>query len=332
MLSYIIRRVLVAIPVLIGISIVAFVVIQLPPGDYMTVFKSQLQSQGGLSAEQAEKIADQMRKMYGLDKPMPVQYLLWIKNIVTKGKFGFSFMYKKDAGEVIWRRLAWTMILALSCHAVSTVVGIFIGIYSATHQYRLGDNIATFFAFIGLAIPNFFLAVVLMYILSVPLNVSHVGGFHSPHFILAPWGWDKFVDFLQHFWVPVLVVGTAGTARNMRVMRGNLLDILNSQYVTTARAKGLKERRVIYKHAVINALHPIIMYQGMVLPWMIQGAIASSIVLNLPTTGPMFYDALVFQDMYLAGSFLLMLSTVLVIGNLLADILLAWIDPRIRYD
>ncbi|TES85854.1 ABC transporter permease, partial [Candidatus Aerophobetes bacterium] len=197
-------------------------------------------------------------------------------------------------------------------------------------QYSLGDNFATFLAFVGLSIPSFFFALVIMYIMTVGFG-AEAGGLFSQYYVLAPWSWAKFVDFLKHFWVPVLIVGFAGTARNMRVMRGNLLDVLNSQYVLTARSKGLKERVVIYKHAVVNALHPIIMYQGMVLPFIIQGEIAASIVLNLPTAGPMFYDALVAQDMYLAGSFLMLLSVVLIIGNLLADILLAWVDPRIRY-
>ena len=298
----------------------------------MTTFQAQLQSQGGLSRDEAEKIADQLRKTYGLDKPLIVQYAIWFKNIVTKGKFGLSFMYKKDAGEIIWRKLGGTMLLALSAHALSTIVGLFIGIYSATHQYSLGDYFASFLAFIGLSIPSFFLALVFMYILIFWFGASHVGGFHSPEYMLVPWGWGKLFDFLKHFWIPVVIVGMAGTARNMRVMRANLLDILRSQYVLTARSKGIKEKVVIYKHAVVNALHPIIMYQGMVLPFLIQGAVVTAIVLNLPTTGPMFYDALVFQDMYLAGSFLMMLSVILVIGNLLADIALAWVDPRIRYN
>lgn len=331
MIDYIIRRILAVIPVLIGISIISFIVIQLPPGDYMTAVKAQMQSLGGLTEYEAEKIAQELRKVYGLDKPLVVQYLLWIKGIITKGNFGFSFQYRKDVGHVIWGRLGWTMAVALSCHAVSTVVGLLIGIYSARHQYSLGDNFATLLAFAGLSIPSFFLALVILFITAVWFGFE-AGGLFSQYYVLAPWSWAKFVDLLKHFWVPVVIVGFAGTARNMRVMRGNLLDVLNSQYVLTARSKGLKERVVVYKHAVVNALHPIIMYQGMVLPFMIQGETAASIVLNLPTSGPMFYDALVAQDMYLAGAFLMMLSVVLVIGNLLADILLAWVDPRIRYD
>jgi peptide/nickel transport system permease protein len=331
MINYIVRRIWAAIPVLVGISIISFVVIQLPPGDYMSAIKSQMQSLGGLTEDEAEKIAQQLRKVYGLDKPLVVQYLLWIKNMITKGSLGFSFQYRKDVGGVIWSRLGWTMLVALSCHAVSTIVGLLIGIYSARHQYRLGDNLATIFAFAGLSIPSFFFALVIMFITSVWFGLE-AGGLFSQYYVVAPWSWAKFVDFLKHFWVPVVIVGFAGTARNMRVMRGNLLDVLNSQYVLTARSKGLRETVVIYKHAVVNALHPIIMYQGIVLPFMIQGETAASIVLNLPTTGPMFYDALVAQDMYLAGAFLMMLALVLVIGNLLADVLLAWVDPRIKYD
>lgn len=318
------------IPVLIGISIISFIVIQLPPGDYMSALKAQMQSLGGLTEIEAEKIAQELRKTYGLDKPLAVQYLLWVKGLITKGDFGFSFQYRKKVGEVIWPRLGMTMLVALSCHAVSTVVGLLMGIYSARHQHSLGDNFATFFAFLGLSIPSFFFALVILYIQAVVFKME-TGGFFSQYYVFAPWSWAKFVDFLKHFWIPVVIIGFAGTARNMRVMRANLLDILNSQYVLTARAKGLREWIVIYKHAVKNALHPIIMYQGMVLPFMIQGETAASIVLSLPTTGPMLYDALVAQDMYLAGSFLMMLAVILVIGNLLADILLAWLDPRITY-
>jgi len=329
-IGYIARRLLSTVPVLIGLSIISFIVIQLPPGDYMSALKAQMQSLGGMTEEEATKVAEQLKRVYGLDKPLAVQYLRWMKGIITRGDFGFSFQYRKSVGEVIWTRLGWTMLVALSCHAVSTLVGLFIGIYSATHQYKLADNCATLLAFIGLSIPSFFLALVVLYVMGVVFKVE-TGGFFSQYYVFAPWSWAKFVDFLKHFWIPVVIVGFAGTARNMRVMRGNLLDVLNSQYVLTARSKGLRERRVIYKHAVVNALHPIIMYQGMVLPFMIQGEIAASIVLNLPTTGPMFYDALVAQDMYLAGAFLLILSVVLVVGNLLADILLAWIDPRVVY-
>ncbi len=331
MKQYILRRVLMSVPVLWAISVIVFVVIQLPPGDYMSALQAQMQSLGGLTEEEAAKVAEQLRRVYGLDKPLYVQYFVWVKNIVTKGDFGFSFQYRKPVAEVIWERLGWTLLIASLCHLVSSLVGILIGIYSATHQYGIGDNVATFFAFVGLSIPSFFLALIAMYILAVKVGVEP-GGLFSQQYMFAPWSWGKVLDLLRHIWIPVVIVGFAGTARNMRVMRANLLDILNLPYVLTARSKGLKEREVIYKHAVVNALHPIIMYQGMVLPFMIQGEIVASTVLNIPTAGPMFYNALVAQDMYLAGSFLLLVAVVLVIGNLLADVILAWIDPRIRYE
>ncbi|MDD3698717.1 MAG: ABC transporter permease [Atribacterota bacterium] len=331
MSRYVIQRLLMSIPVLIIISIVVFIVIQLPPGDYMSTVQAQLQSLGGLTEDEAVKVAEQLRHTYGLDKPLYIQYFVWIKNILTKGDFGFSFQYRKPVADVIWERMGWTILIASLCHLVSTLVGIVIGIYSATHQYSIGDNVATFLAFVGLSVPGFFLALIAMYILAVKVGVE-AGGLFSQRYILAPWGWGKFLDLLSHIWIPIVIVGFAGTARNMRVMRGNLLDVLNLPYVLTARSKGLKEREVIFKHAVPNALHPLIMYQGMVLPFMIQGELIASTVLNIPTAGPMFLNAINTQDMYLAGSFLLLLAVVLVVGNLLADIVLAWIDPRIRYD
>jgi peptide/nickel transport system permease protein len=327
---YVIRRVLMSIPTLFVISVVVFVVIQLPPGDYMTTVQLQLQSLGGLTEAEAAKVAQELRKVYGLDKPLYVQYLVWMKNIITRGDFGFSFQYRKPVADVIWERLGWTILIASLCHLISTLVGIMIGIFSATHQYRIGDYVATFFAFVGLSTPSFFLALVAMYILAS--RGIQPGGLFSQHYLFAPWSWGKFIDLLKHIWIPVVIVGLAGTARNMRVMRGNLLDVLNQPYVLTARSKGLSERTVVFKHAVVNALHPIIMYQGMVLPFMISGEIVASTVLNIPTAGPMFYSALVSQDMYLAGSFLLLVAVFLVAGNLLADVLLAWIDPRVRYD
>jgi len=331
MYSYLIRRVLYSVPTLLLVSFVAFTIITLPPGDFMTTLQSELENQGGLSREQALEIANQMREEYGLDKPFFLQYFSWLSGVV-RGDFGYSFQYKKPVSEIIWRRLGWTFLIAACCYLLSVVGGIIPGIYSATHQYSWADNFFTVVAFLGLSIPNFFLALAIMYVLVFWLGVEHVGGLLSPEYMVRPWSLAKFVDFLKHFWVPVVVVGTAGTARNMRVMRGNLLDILGQQYIQVARAKGLSERWVILKHALRNAVQPIVMYLGMVMPFLIQGAIVSSIVLNLPTTGPMFYNAIVSQDMYLAGSFLLLIAITLIVGNILADIALAWVDPRIRYD
>lgn len=332
MVNYIMRRLLFAIVVLIGISLVSFIVIQLPPGDFGSVYKQRLINQAGMSATEAEKAADLLRARYGLDKPLPIQYFNWIKGIVTERSFGYSMAYKKDVGELIAERLPRTLLLALLAHATSTLVGIFIGIYVAPRQYSLSDNIASVLAFTFTSVPRFWIALVIIYTLVFVFGQQHVSSFFSPQYVLAPWSWAKLLNFIQHIWPVVAVAGLGGVARNMRVMRGNLLDVLNAQYVTTARSKGLTENKVMYKHAVPNALHPIIMYQGMVLPYMIQGELEATIVLSIPTMGPMFYDSLINQDIYISGSFLLMYGVMLVAGNLLADIFLSVLDPRIRYE
>lgn len=331
MINYILRRLLMAIAVLIGVSMVSFVVIQLPPGDFATMYKQQLINQAGMSATEAEKAADKLRARYGLDKPLPIQYFNWVKGIVTKGEFGYSMAYARDVGGLIAERLPRTILLALLAHATSTFVGVIVGIFVAPRQYSLSDNIAAFLAFIFTSVPRFWIALVIIYLLVFTFGQKHVSSFFSPQYALAPWSWAKFVDFLKHIWPVVFIAGLGGVARNMRVMRGNLLDVLNAQYVTTARSKGLTEGKVMYKHAVPNALHPIIMYQGMVLPYMVQGELQAAIVLSIPTVSPMFYSSLVNQDIYITGSILLMYSVMLVAGNLLADIFLAVLDPRIRY-
>lgn len=330
MTKFIVQRCLYTIPTLLLISFFSFIVIELPPGDYMTTMQNVLVSQAGMPAGEARQLADRMRATYGLDQPFIVRYGQWVRQIVTRGDFGFSFIYRRPVSQVIWTRLGLTLLVALSSHVLSVVVGVLIGIYSATHRYSIADHFFTVFAFLGLAIPNFFLALVLMYVLAFHFG-QHVGGFFSPEYVIAPWTWGRFVDFLQHFWVPVVVVGLAGTARNMRVMRGNLLDTINQNYVRTARAKGLRENVVIFKHAVRNSIQPIIMYLGVAMPFLLSGEIVTSSVMNLPTMGPVFLQALTTQDMYLAGSFLMLLAVVLVIGNVLADIALAWTDPRVRY-
>lgn len=331
MTGYLVKRLLYSVPLLSLIALVSFVVITLPPGDYMSTMQYRLTQAGGLSLTEARQVAERVRERYGLDKPFFVQFGKWFSGIF-RGDFGYSFRYRKPVFEVIWSRLGWTFLIAICCMLFSVVGGIIPGIYSATHQYSLIDNVLTVISFVGLSIPNFFLALAVLYVLIFYAGVSSVGGFFSMEMVLQPWSWAKFVDFMSHFWVPVFVVGVAGTARNMRVMRANLLDVLGNQYIQVARAKGLKERVVIYKHAVKNSLQPIVMYLGMSIPWLIQGAMATSIVLSLPTTGSMFLLALQEQDMYLAGSFLLVLAIITVIGNLLADVALAWIDPRIRYE
>lgn len=330
MLNYILRRLLSAIPVLIGISIVSFMIIQLPPGDFASSFKINLLNNGMAEAD-AQRVANEYRKLYGLDQPLHIQYLTWIRGIVTEGNFGYSFAYKKDVGELIAERLPRTLALALAAHLLSTLIGISIGIYAATHQYSLGDIGLTILAFIGTAIPRFFLALLILYWLAFTIGAQHFTSFNSPQYALAPWSWPKVVDTLSHVWPVILIAGFGGIAQNMRVMRGNLLDVLNAQYVTTARSKGLLERKVINRHAVPNAMHPIIMYQGTVLPYMLQGELEAAIVLGLPTLAPMFYQSLLNQDIYVSGGFLVIYGILLVVGNLIADVVLILVDPRIRY-
>jgi peptide/nickel transport system permease protein len=331
MINYILRRLLMAVVVLIGISLVSFIVIQLPPGDFAQVYKQRLINQAGMSVTEAEAAADVFRERYGLDQSMPIQYFNWVKGIVTEGSFGFSMAYGRDVGELIAERLPRTILLALLAHATSTLVGVAVGIFIAPRQYSLSDNLAALFAFIFTSVPRFWIALVIIYLLVFTFGQQHVSSFFSPQYALAPWSWPKLVDFIKHIWPVVFIAGLGGVARNMRVMRGNLLDVLNAQYVTTARSKGLTERKVMVKHAVPNALHPIIMYQGMVLPYMVQGELEVAIVMSIPTISPMYYTSLVNQDIYITGSILLMYGVMLVVGNLLADVLLAVLDPRIRY-
>ena len=331
MINYILRRLLMAVVLLVGISLVSFIVIQLPPGDFAQVYKQRLINQAGMSVTEAEAAADVYRERYGLDKPMPIQYLNWIKGIVTEGSFGYSMAYGRDVGELIAERLPRTILLAVLAHATSTLVGVAVGIFVAPRQYSLSDNLAALFAFIFTSVPRFWIALVIIYLLVFTFEQQHVSSFFSPQYVLVPWSWPKLADFIKHIWPVVFIAGLGGVARNMRVMRGNLLDVLHAQYVTTARSKGLTEGKVIYKHAVPNALHPIIMYQGMVLPYMVQGELEVAIVMSIPTISPMYYDSLVNQDIYITGSILLMYGVMLVAGNLLADVLLAVLDPRIRY-
>jgi peptide/nickel transport system permease protein len=332
MVNYILRRLLMAVVVLLGISLVAFIVIQLPPGDFAQSYKQRLINQAGMTATEAEAAAAVYRARYGLDQPIPIQYFNWIKGIVTEGSFGYSMAYGRDVGELIAERLPRTILLALLAHATSSLVGIAVGIFIAPRQYSVSDNVAALFAFVFTSVPRFWIALVLIYLLVFTFGQQHVSSFFSPQYALAPWSWAKLVDFIKHIWPVILIAGLGGVARNMRVMRGNLLDVLNAQYVTTARSKGLTEGKVMVKHAVPNALHPIIMYQGMVLPFMVSGELQAAIVMSIPTVSPLFYDSLINQDIYITGSILLMYGVMLVAGNLLADVLLAVLDPRIRYN
>ena len=327
MFAYFVRRLIYMVTTLVFISFIGFFIINLPPGSFIDVYKAQREAQGTSTAE-AELEA--LSRRYGLDKPIYVQYWLWVKGFV-QGDFGRSFQYNRDVKDLIWERLGYTAAIATCTLVFIWIVAIPLGIYSATHQYKVGDNVATVMGMAGLSIPDFMLALVLMVIAQRVFGFS-VGGLFSREYVDAPWSFAKLVDLLKHIWVPVLVVGTAGTAGLMRIMRGNLLDILNMQYVQAARARGLRESTVIVKHAVRNALHPLIMLLGMSLPTIISGSLVVSIVLGLPTTGPLYFSALRQQDMFLAGTFLMFLAGMLVLGNFLADILLAVVDPRIRYE
>lgn len=327
MAAFIVRRFLYMITTLIFVSIIGFFIINLPQGSYIDFYIQQRQMQGTNTSEGEIKA---ITKRFGLDEPVYVQYVKWITGFV-QGDFGRSFEYNREVKDLIGERLLFTALISTATLLFTWAVAIPIGIYSATHQYSLGDNTATVIGLAGLSIPNFMLALVLMVIAQRAFGQS-VGGLFSPEYQDAPWSLDRLADLLKHLWVPILVVGTGGTASLIRMMRGNLLDILNMQYVQAARARGVTERKVIVKHAVRNAIHPLIMLLGMSLPGIISGSTVVAIVLSLPTTGPLYFRALRQQDMYLAVTFLMFLAMMLVIGNFIADILLVWIDPRIRYD
>jgi len=329
MLKFIGKRILYAIPVLFFITIISFSIIKLSPGDYASNFKAFMMSFANMPENEAEQVTQIIRKQYGLDKPLLGQYYSWMKGIITEGKFGYSFTYRKDVSELFVERLPRTLILALIAHAIATIFGILLGIYSATHQYSLTDNTATVIAFLGTCLPRFFLGLFTLYALLFWAGVKDIGGWTSVRFVFMPMSWARVMDIAAHVWPVIAIAGLGGISRNFRVMRGNLLDVLSSQYVTTARAKGLPEGRVIMKHAVPNALHPLIMYQGMVLPYMIQGELETAIVLSVPTLAPLFYNALNAKDIYVASGCLLIYAIVLVIGNILSDILLAIVDPRV---
>lgn len=330
MLNYIIRRIVIAFFLLIGIGIVSFIVIKLPPGDFASRYQQYLLDRGS-PMEEAQRAAQNMREQMGLDQPMSVQFFTWVKGMVTEGKFGYSFAYRKDVGELVAERLPKTLLLALLCHFISTVIGVGLGIFVAPRKYGFWDNLWSVLSFLFTSIPRFSIAIIIMYLVVIVFKGPSLSSFFSPEYVIAPWSWDRIVDMFKHIWPVLIIAGLGGVARNLRVMRANLLDVLSVQYVQTARAKGLKESTVIMKHAVPNALHTIVAYQGTVLPYMMQGELEAAIVLGLPTMGPLFYESLVNQDIYISGSLLLLYGGMILAGNLLADIFLAVLDPRIRY-
>jgi len=325
MLGYVIRRILVMIPTLIVISALVFIIIQAPPGDYFTTYMNELQSRG----ETVDKAKlDFIRQQYGFDKSLPEQYFVWFSGML-QGDFGYSFEFGRPVSEVVGERLWLSFIVSFTTILFTWVVSFPIGVYSAVRQYSLGDYGLTFLGFLGLATPNFLLALVLQWFAYGYFGTS-IGGLMDPQYIDAPWSGDKIVSVLEHLWVPVIVIGTSGTAGMIRRLRANLLDELHKQYVVTARAKGLPPGRALIKYPLRMALNPFIADIGNLLPEVISGAAIVSIVLALPTTGPMLLNALQSQDMYLAGSFLMFLATLTVIGTLISDLALAMLDPRIR--
>jgi peptide/nickel transport system permease protein len=327
MLKYIAWRVLMMFPTLVAISIVSFTIIQLPPGDFLTSYLAQLTSMGETVSEE---VIEALRVRYGLGQPLYVQYLTWMKGILSQGDFGMSLLWGRPVSELLWERVGLTIAVSLSSVVFIWVVAIPIGIYSAVRQYSILDYIFTFFGFLGLATPPFMLAMVAMWIVFSTTGNVLVGLF-SPEYVGAPFSFGKLIDLLGHLWIPTMILGTAGTAGTIRVIRAQMLDELHKPYVVTARAKGVSELRLLLKYPVRIALNPFFSTLGWLLPRLIAGEILVSIVLNLPTTGPLLLGALINQDMYLAGSFMLILSTLTVIGTLISDILLAWVDPRIRY-
>lgn len=331
MFRFIANRLISSVFILLIIAAVAFFIIQLPPGDFADVYKRELVVLGGQSEEDAEIAANELRDRYGLRDPLPVQYANWITGIVLRGEFGFSFRYQTDVGQLIAQRLPRTIGIALAAHAISSLVGIALGIYAANRQYSFSDNLSAVFAFIATSVPRFSLALIFLYLLVFQFGQEHVSSMFSPQFRHAPWSVAKALDLLQHIWPVVFIAGFGGVARNLRVMRGNLLDVLNQQYVTTARSKGLHERRVLNRHAVPNALHPIIAYQGTVFPYMLQGELEAALVFGLPTMAPMFAEALLKEDIYISGSIMLLYGIFLVLGNFFADMMLGILDPRISY-
>ncbi|MGN6033224.1 MAG: ABC transporter permease [Thermomicrobiales bacterium] len=327
MARFILRRMLLMIPTLIAISIVTFIIIQLPPGDFLTSLASALSSQGETVNQDA---LDALRRQYGLGQPMWQQYLIWMRNILFHWDFGDSFEYNRPVADLIGNRMLVTIGISIASLLVTWAIAFPLGIFSAVRKYSRADYVLTFLSFLGLAIPEFMLALVLLYVSSRYFGQS-VGGLFSPEYVDAAWSFGKFADLLSHLWIPVLIIGATHTAGLVRIMRANLLDELNRPYVVTARAKGLDERTLLMKYPVRLALNPFVSTAGWTLPGIVSGEAVVAIVLSLPTIGPLLLQSLRSQDMYLAGSIILLTSVLTVIGTLLSDILLAWLDPRIRH-
>lgn len=327
MIAFIIRRIGYMFVTVAAISVMTFVIIHLPPGDFVEAMVAELSLQG---ADLDQAAVEALRERYGLDQPIYVQYWKWISAIVFHGDFGYSLEWRRPVVDLLWNRLGLTFLLAFVTLLFVWAVSLPIGVYTAVRRRSVGDYIATFIGIIGLAVPNFLFALVAMYV-AFRYFGQNVGGLFSAEYEDAPWDWAKVKDMLAHLIIPVVVLGTNGTAALIRILRANLIDELSKPYVVTARAYGLSERRLILKYPLRVALNPFISTVGWILPGLVSGAVITAVVLNLPMTGPLLLRALLAQDMLLAGSFIMMLSVLTVVGTLLSDLLLAWLDPRIRY-
>jgi peptide/nickel transport system permease protein len=327
MLAYIINRLLRMIPQIFIISVLAFVIIQLPPGDYLTEYIRRLQA-SGVTVDEAE--VQRFTQMYGLDQPLHVQYIKWIGNIITDLDFGYSFSFNRPVNDILLSRMGTTFFIAFLSFIVSWGLAIPIGIYVAVKQYSFADYFFTLMGFFGLATPGFLLALVIMYYAWSKFGVS-VGGLNSPEYLVMPWNWDRIVDFLGHLWIPVIILAIGGTANVIRSLRATMLDELRKPYVTVARSKGLSEMSVLMRYPVPIALNPLISTIGWLLVWFFSGGMVVEVVLNLPTAGPVLWTSLLGQDMYTAGAYILITGVLVTLGSLISDICLAVIDPRVRF-
>ena len=327
MRSYLVSRVLGMIPTLAVISVIIFTVIQLPEGDIVSSTLDRLQAQG---VDVTEEYVQNLRAQYNLDKPLVLQYFYWAGNFLT-GDMGYSYLFSRPVNELVWERLGYTLSITVSALLFTWLVALPIGIYSAVRQYSLGDYVMTTVALVGLATPPFLLALIFMHIGFEWFGVS-TGGLFSPEFEDAAWSWARVADLLSHMWLPMVIVGLGAAAFTMRILRANLLDELNKPYVVTARAKGVRPWKLVLKYPVRIAINPFISNIGLMLPSLVSGEALVSLVMGLPTIGPLLLQALLNQDMFLAGSLLMWLAILTVVGILLSDVLLAWVDPRIRFE
>ena len=337
MLRFLIIRILQAIPVLLIMSVITFAIIQAPPGDYGDFIRTNMIVQGNATTEAANLAANAYRETHGLNDPLPVQYVGWIWGIVSRGDFGQSYVYNKPVYDIMVQRLPPTIAIALTCHLLASLFGISFGILAAVKQYTWVDTLLSMVSFLGMTVPRFLMALIILYVLAYKLNVQEIGSFFSSKYGGQSWwpglfdfNWEKLGNLIQHIWPVIFVATFGGLAYNMRVMRANLLDTLNAQYVETARAKGLGEGAVIMRHAVPNALHPLIAYQGVVLPYMLTGEIEVAIVFGLATIGPAIVGSMKIGDVYVTATLLLVLGATLIVGNIISDLLLVALDPRIR--